>query len=278
MDLRLSLLLTVSIAAHGIAMLFSAGTTTPVAAFTPGVVTVRLQPAPEDPIPPVEPEPETDLEEKPEPEPDPPPEAEQPEPPPEPVPVAPPADRDDVEPEREVPDVDAETEPIADDQTASAETSPVAPREPRKTVRTTRPAPPPVEWIVDRRDPEPTPRRRSKRRSPDATRAPNVSRASARSSGAVVAPRPLPRNREPAYPTRERRRGIGGTVELELRVANDGRVERATVARSSGCRALDRAALSAARRWRYEPARRGGVAVSYLLRVPIVFEPVLRRR
>ncbi|MEJ5234131.1 MAG: TonB family protein, partial [Geminicoccaceae bacterium] len=77
---------------------------------------------------------------------------------------------------------------------------------------------------------------------------------------------PLPR-----YPTVARRRGIEGTVTLEVKVSASGLAEQVVLARSSGSALLDEAALEAVRRWRFRPARRGGEAVPGVVTVPITF-------
>ncbi len=76
----------------------------------------------------------------------------------------------------------------------------------------------------------------------------------------------------PRYPADAWQQGIGGRVVLRVQVAADGRVRAASVYRSSGHRSLDRAALQAVRKWRFEPARRLGVAVPTEVAVPITFE------
>lgn len=53
------------------------------------------------------------------------------------------------------------------------------------------------------------------------------------------------------YPTRARRLGIEGITRVQLEIAEDGRVTDARVLRSSGSRILDRAALEAVRKWRF---------------------------
>jgi protein TonB len=78
----------------------------------------------------------------------------------------------------------------------------------------------------------------------------------------------------PHYPTLARRRGIEGTVTLEVRVRPDGLPERVAIGRSSGSSLLDAAALEAVRRWRFRPARRAGVPVEGDVTVPITFRLV----
>ena len=78
----------------------------------------------------------------------------------------------------------------------------------------------------------------------------------------------------PHYPTLARRRGIEGTVTLEVRVRADGLPERVAIGRSSGSSLLDAAALEAVRRWRFRPARRAGEPVPGVVTVPITFRLV----
>src|SRR5208283_3192433 len=80
------------------------------------------------------------------------------------------------------------------------------------------------------------------------------------------------RNPLPAYPAIARRRAQQGTVTVSVLVGADGSVERAEVADSSGFDALDNAALETVRsRWRFVPARHGGLAVESWVLVPIRF-------
>lgn len=77
----------------------------------------------------------------------------------------------------------------------------------------------------------------------------------------------------PRYPQEALRMGAGGTVRITVTVAADGSVERQALADSSGNRYLDRAALEAVRRWRFQPATRNGQPVAAEVSVPIVFNP-----
>jgi protein TonB len=80
------------------------------------------------------------------------------------------------------------------------------------------------------------------------------------------------RNPPPAYPAIARRRAQQGTVTVSVLVGADGSVERAEVADSSGFDTLDDAALETVRsRWRFVPARHGGLAVESWVLVPIRF-------
>ena len=58
----------------------------------------------------------------------------------------------------------------------------------------------------------------------------------------------------PVYPSRARRQGWQGTVDVTLDVAADGKVETAQVGRSSGFSVLDTAAVEVARRSRFHVA------------------------
>jgi protein TonB len=103
--------------------------------------------------------------------------------------------------------------------------------------------------------------------------APRDAIGSKASSGAVTDqnPQKLPANPEPAYPEDLRRLRIGGTVMLRVVIRPDGFVERVTVEKSSGHAALDDSSVAAVQKWRFEPARRGGVPVRFEVRVPITF-------
>jgi protein TonB len=76
----------------------------------------------------------------------------------------------------------------------------------------------------------------------------------------------------PRYPTQSRRRREQGTVELLLTLGTDGSVEAISVSRSSGFERLDDAALSAVRRWRWEPTVQAGapVQVRGIVAIPFV--------
>ena len=97
----------------------------------------------------------------------------------------------------------------------------------------------------------------------------------------VVAPSPvrtLARNNAayhvnpaPPYPEAARRAGVTGTVLLLVQVRPDGSVRGVSVRTSSGNTSLDRSAVTAVRRWLFEPARDDGVAVDCEVEVPIRF-------
>jgi len=78
-------------------------------------------------------------------------------------------------------------------------------------------------------------------------------------------------NPAPRYPLASRRLGEQGTVILRVEVSEDGNVERLDVGTSSGSERLDRAALATVANWRFEPARRGRMAVASAVEVPIIF-------
>ena len=75
----------------------------------------------------------------------------------------------------------------------------------------------------------------------------------------------------PAYPSTARSLGIQGTTLLHVLVASDGRVAEVLVKQSAGHSDLDRAAVNAARRWRFEPARNGTEPVEMWVQLPFEF-------
>jgi len=78
----------------------------------------------------------------------------------------------------------------------------------------------------------------------------------------------------PRYPTESRRKREQGVVLLSVLLAVDGTVADISIAQSSGFDRLDRAALSAVRRWRWSPTMRGGapVMVRGVVEVPFVLQ------
>ena len=64
---------------------------------------------------------------------------------------------------------------------------------------------------------------------------------------------------------------IQGKVLLIVDVAESGAVNRVTIAESSGNESLDRSALDAVKSWKFTPARKNGVIVSQVIKVPITF-------
>jgi protein TonB len=75
----------------------------------------------------------------------------------------------------------------------------------------------------------------------------------------------------PVYPIESRRRHEQGTVVLRVVISPEGRVKDISVASSSGFERLDKAALEAVRRWRFQPQMQGGVAVEAVGKLPIPF-------
>ena len=75
----------------------------------------------------------------------------------------------------------------------------------------------------------------------------------------------------PEYPPEERSKGIAGTTLLTLTLDAKGIVWEVEVAKSSGNRNLDQAAVNAARQWRFSPRIQGGARIASRIHVPITF-------
>ena len=78
-------------------------------------------------------------------------------------------------------------------------------------------------------------------------------------------------NVPPEYPKRARRRGYEGRVVIRAIVTPMGTVNSTEMVQSSGHDILDRAAIRAVRRWRFQPATRDGKPVVGTIDVPISF-------
>jgi protein TonB len=169
------------------------------------------------------------------------------------------------------------------------------PMEPR-SVPQERPKPMPVKRVVSLRDEQPVVQPRP---APILTAPPEVPMSSAPvvpeqrpvpppaqstevarpPPAPVAAPVTLPRsdaaylnNPRPAYPLAARRRGDQGTVLVRVLVSADGLAASTSLEKTSGHPALDEAALTAVKSWRFVPARQGGQAIESLYTVPIVFK------
>ena len=81
----------------------------------------------------------------------------------------------------------------------------------------------------------------------------------------------------PAYPLEVACAGLGGQVILVLSVAADGTPGDVRTESSSRRKALDAAAITAVRTWRFKPATNRGEPVAGRIRVPVTFTaPVMR--
>ncbi len=99
-------------------------------------------------------------------------------------------------------------------------------------------------------------------------------RAAPRQAAVSRDARPLASNAEPKYPASMLRAGVGGTVVVLAEVDAQGNPVNVSVVERSGERDLDRAALSAVKQWRFEPAMRNGKAIATSVKVPVDFKPI----
>ncbi len=79
-------------------------------------------------------------------------------------------------------------------------------------------------------------------------------------------------NHPPVYPKLSKRLKEEGTVTLSLLISSQGGIEEISIHKSSGYARLDKAALSAATKWRYEPATMNGIAITQHYLMPIEFK------
>ncbi|WP_149193399.1 energy transducer TonB [Luteimonas suaedae] len=118
------------------------------------------------------------------------------------------------------------------------------------------------QWVEQAPEPEPS------RDGPGFVENEASATAAAATRAPVAVETPAPR-----YPSSALRRGDSGEVVLQVRVGADGSAQAVEVVRGSNSRALDRAAVAAVRRWRFQPALRDGQPVPGMVQVPIVFNP-----
>ena len=92
-------------------------------------------------------------------------------------------------------------------------------------------------------------------------------------SSDIDKPKPVHIER-PTYPASAMRRKVGGIVQVRVLVGTSGQVLQAEVLSSPDpLGSLDREALRAAKRWRFEPARRNGIPVEVWYEIPMEFKP-----
>ncbi len=155
-------------------------------------------------------------------------------------------------------------------------------------METPRPQPEPRKAVVKQAETRPTPERilTAPPEAPPSTAAPVI--PDPRPAPPPEAPRPPPsvapapvtpprsdaaylNNPRPAYPLAARRRGDQGTVLIRVVVNVEGLAASVGIEKTSGYPALDEAALTAVKSWRFVPARQGGQAIESPYVVPVVF-------
>lgn len=77
---------------------------------------------------------------------------------------------------------------------------------------------------------------------------------------------------KPKYPSHARKMGWEGTTLLRVLVNQKGGIKFIEISHSSGFATLDKAAMTAVKRWRFHPARSGTEAVESWVKIPIVFD------
>jgi len=143
-----------------------------------------------------------------------------------------------------------------------------SPRPPARSAGAPAPTPPSVEALPS--PPAAGPAGGAPAAAPDGPAAPSVAAAAGAPPSATLLPRGGYQVR-PRYPAAARREGAEGTAYVRVLVAPSGRVERAGIDASSGHDVLDRAALDAVRRWRFEPLALPPGTPGVWARIPVSF-------
>lgn len=79
------------------------------------------------------------------------------------------------------------------------------------------------------------------------------------------------KNPKPPYPPMAVKMRLEGKVTLLVEVLPDGRAGRVGLESSSGHELLDQSALETVKKWQFAPARKDGVIISQVVRIPITF-------
>nr|WP_211091965.1 energy transducer TonB [Vibrio agarilyticus] len=87
----------------------------------------------------------------------------------------------------------------------------------------------------------------------------------------VEKPKFLVRPQAPTYPRVAKRKGMQGTVLIEVWLDKHGTQAKQLVLKSSGFDVLDTAALTAVKKWRFSAHRVNGIATQHRVRIPVRF-------
>ncbi len=80
------------------------------------------------------------------------------------------------------------------------------------------------------------------------------------------------KNPAPRYPEQARQMGQEGVVLLWAHVSASGAPTQVRIKQSSGFELLDEAALNAVRKWKFQPARVGPLAIDCTVEIPVRFQ------
>jgi protein TonB len=91
--------------------------------------------------------------------------------------------------------------------------------------------------------------------------------------GALTSAKPgYLKNPPPLYPEAARRQGQEGLVVLSVSVDKTGRPGKIEIKSASGFESLDASAVKAVSRWKFQPAKIGGMPIDSVVEVPIRFQ------
>lgn len=76
---------------------------------------------------------------------------------------------------------------------------------------------------------------------------------------------------QPKYPRMAKRKGMEGTVLVEVWLDENGNQTHLSLLKSSGFDLLDDAALNAVKKWRFNGHKENGVALAHRVRIPVRF-------
>lgn len=76
----------------------------------------------------------------------------------------------------------------------------------------------------------------------------------------------------PSYPRAARRKGLEGEVLVEVWLDKNGKQLKRDIIKSSGVSSLDKAALSAIKKWQFNAYQDNGTAIAHRVHIPITFK------
>lgn len=156
-----------------------------------------------------------------------------------------------------------EPQAVAEPEPAPMPKKVETPRPEPKKMEARKPKPAPARPVAKKGD-APEKLVASKSMEPAARPAPAPARAPAQLGGA--------HSPHPPYPDLARKRGQEGTVNVRCEVDAQGKVTAVSLAKSSGFKLLDEAALKAVGKWKFRPGEKDGASVAGSVIVPVQFK------
>ncbi|KXF83205.1 energy transducer TonB [Enterovibrio coralii] len=132
------------------------------------------------------------------------------------------------------------------------------------------------EVVEKKPEPKPKPKEEPKEKQPEEKKqevTSDVQMNQAKDNAPVLVDRPTFKVRpsQPKYPRIAKRKGMQGTVLIEVWLDEQGNQTKQAIVQSSGFEVLDDAAMSAVQKWRFNGHEENGVPLAHRVKIPVRF-------